>query len=88
MSKLNFTTETLNQFDANMSSIGYNFEGTLENCVWIYRATASHKLTIQVGDGSIQYVTEYIGNKHNSLSIKGIQSTERLFTWIKSCLGK
>lgn len=88
MSKLNFTTETLNQFDANMSSIGYNFEGTLENCLWIYRATSSHKLTIQVGDGGIQYVTEYVGNENTPISIKGIKSTERLFTWIKSCLGK
>jgi len=89
--QFSFNDQSLNQFDSDLSSIGYNYEGTLDGCLWIYN-NGQRSIYIQVGDGGV--VATSLGLTLNNkvtqtqLSIKGIKDGKSLFNWICQNLGQ
>ncbi len=52
-----FTETTIKSFDARMEKIGFIYEGTFDDCVWIYRKSKTQSIDIQVGLGGVLYVS-------------------------------
>ena len=89
--QFSFNEQSLNQFDSDLASIGYHYEGTLDECLWIYR-NGQRSVNIQVGDGGVVAASLCLtlNNrvKQTDLSIKGIKNGKRLFNWICQNLGQ
>jgi len=87
-----FNEESLNQFDADLLALGYQYEGTLDGCLWMYRLNSSYSVNIQVGDGGVVAASICLtrGSKveQTDLSLNGITDSKKLYNWIASNLGQ
>jgi hypothetical protein len=87
---VSFTETTIKSFDAKMVKLGFIYEGTFDDCVWIYRKTEYQFLTIQVGFGGVLFVkiynTDYdYDNKVacKSIDLSKVNTPVKLFNLIK-----
>jgi hypothetical protein len=74
-----FNEQSITDFDARMEKIGFIYEGTFDNCVWIYRKSKTQSVTIQVGFGGVLsvrvYESDYTGSviKNTKIDLGDIQ---------------
>ncbi len=78
----------MNSFDLLTKSIGYEYEGTLEDCIWIYRKDSENFFSIQVGFGGVQYVSIYKKNDNvlnrKVLDLTDVKSVPNLFRKLRT----
>tara|TARA_R110000803_G_scaffold199448_1_gene263517 strand:- start:355 stop:603 length:249 start_codon:yes stop_codon:yes gene_type:complete len=79
MTNLQFTEKTLSNFDINMDSIGYQYEGSLHG-IWIYKNKEDKEIQIVIGNGG---VIGAIINRCFNINMKLINSQPKLFKTIK-----
>ena len=83
-----FTEKTISSFDARMDKLGFIYEGTIADCVWIYRKSKTQSIDIQVGFGGVLYVSviesDYTGVvvKRTKLDLSKINTPVKLTNFI------
>ena len=83
-----FTENSIKSFDARMAKLGFIYEGTIADCVWIYRKSKTQSIDIQVGLGGVLYVrvveSDYTGSviTNTKLDLSKINTPVKLTNFI------
>jgi len=83
-----FTETTIKSFDKKMEKLGFIYEGTFDDCVWIYRKSKTQSIDIQVGLGGVLYVSmiesDYTGIvvKRTSIDLSKVNTPVKLTNFI------
>ena len=89
---VSFTETTIKSFDKKMEQLGFIYEGTFDDCVWIYRKSKTQSIDIQVGLGGVLYVSviesDYTGVviKRTKLDLSKVNTPVKLFNLIKKSI--
>jgi hypothetical protein len=87
-----FNEQSLNVFDKLMDKdLGFQYEGTLFESIWIYRKSKNLFISIQVGFGGIRFVkinnSDHSGKvKETELDMTNIDSPVKLLKKLKEVL--
>lgn len=74
---IKFNEQSLNTFDLMLDKfLGYRFEGTLFNNIWVYRKSQTESITIQVGNGGVMYVNHNKTNENGKINSTDINIAE------------
>jgi len=67
-----FNEKDIIDFDARMEKIGFIYEGTFDDCLWIYRKSKNQFVSIQVGFGGVLFVKINNTDDEGKVSAKSI----------------
>jgi hypothetical protein len=86
-----FNEQSLRVFDELMEKdLGFLYEGTLYESIWIYRKSQYFAISIQVGGGGVLYVKFLFNNngrlKEGDVDMTGIDSPVKLLKKLKKDL--
>jgi hypothetical protein len=86
-----FNEQSLNVFDKLMDKdLGFQYEGTLFESIWIYRKSQYLAISIQVGGGGVLYVKFLFNDnsriKESNFDMTGIDSPVKLLNKLKKDL--
>lgn len=86
-----FNEQSLNVFDKLMDKdLGFQYEGTLFESIWIYRKSQYLAISIQVGGGGVLYVKFLFNDnsriKESNVDMTGIDSPVKLLNKLKKDL--
>lgn len=86
---ISFNKQSLNTFDLLLDKfLGYKYEGTLFDNLWIYRKSSTETITIQVGNGGVMFVsidkTDENGKSYpNFINITELKNVAELYKEIE-----